>query len=326
MTAIPNVELRRTDSGATTASLRAAVLRGLRSQPKTLPAALFYDARGAALFEEITSLPEYYLTRTEHGILQQHAQALAGYIGPNAAIIEFGSGAAIKVRYLLSALNEASAYVPVDVSREQLHHVAAERAVEFPEVPILPVWADYNEPFDLPDLPDSARRIGFFPGSTIGNLHPDEAIAFLRRVRDTVGGDGGLVLGVDRRKHPKLLHAAYNDTAGVTAEFNLNALSHLNREMQATFTRSAFRHHAFFNDAQSRIEMHLEAISPQHVTVLGQSVQFAAGERILTECSYKYNRPLLERVVSEGGFRIAELFTDAKQWFWVAWLEANDAY
>ncbi len=319
MTSIP---LRR-DSGPDTAPalLRAAVLDGLRSSPKTLPAALFYDARGAELFEQITQLPEYYLTRTEHAILQQHANDLADRVGPNAAIIEFGSGAAIKVRYLLSALRQASAYIPVDVSREQLHLIAAERALEYPDVPVLPVWADYTEPFDLPDIPDGSRRIGFFPGSTIGNLHPDEASAFLRRVRECVGDDGGLILGVDRRKDPRLLHAAYNDAAGVTAEFNLNALIHLNREFRTTFVKSAFRHRAFFNDTASRIEMHLEALSPQHVMLQGTSVSFAAGETVRTECSYKYDRPRLEAVVANGGFRIAELFTDPKQWFWVAWLE-----
>jgi len=302
-------------------SLRDAVLEGLSASPKTLPAALFYDARGAALFEDITRLPEYYLTRTEHEILLRHAGNLADLVGPHAAIIEFGSGAAIKVRHLLRAFREACAYIPVDVSREQLHDVAAERALEFPHVPVLPVWADYTEPFDLPEIPETARRIGFFPGSTIGNLHPDEASAFLRRVRDCVGDDGGLILGVDRRKNPRLLHAAYNDAAGVTAEFNLNALLHLNREWHATFSKSAFRHRAFFNDAASRIEMHLEAISPQHVVVGGESITFAAGETVRTECSYKYDRARLDGVVSAGGFRVSELFTDAQQWFWVAWLE-----
>ncbi len=311
----------RTGPDVATTSLREVVLDGLRSTPKTLPAALFYDARGAALFEDITQLPEYYLTRTEHDILLRHAGDLADRVGPNAAIIEFGSGAAIKVRHLLRAFREAAAYIPVDVSREQLRDVAAERALEFPHVPVLPVWADYTEPFDLPDIPADARRIGFFPGSTIGNLHPEEASAFLRRVRDCVGDDGGLILGVDRRKNPRLLHAAYNDAAGVTAEFNLNALLHLNRELHATFSKAAFRHRAFFNDSASRIEMHLEALSPQHVLVAGESVTFAAGESVRTECSYKYDRARLEAVVSGGGFRIAELFTDAQQWFWVAWLE-----
>jgi dimethylhistidine N-methyltransferase len=311
---------RRVSTG-TTSSLRNAVLEGLRSSPKTLPAALFYDTVGAGLFEEITQLPEYYLTRTEHDILQRHAGDLAELVGPNAAVIEFGSGAAIKVRYLLRVLREAAAYIPVDVSREQLHDVAAERALEFPELSVLPVWADYTQPFDLPPIPDGARRIGFFPGSTIGNLHPEEASAFLRRVRDYVGRDGGLILGVDRRKDPRLLHAAYNDAAGVTAEFNLNALLHLNRALRGTFTKSAFRHRAFFNEKASRIEMHLEALSPQQVFVDGESFTFAAGETVRTECSYKYDRARLDRVVEDGGFRVAQLFTDERQWFWVAWLE-----
>ena len=311
----------RSAPDVTPAALRHAALEGLRATPKTLPAALFYDARGAALFEEITQLPEYYLTRTEHSILRAHASDLADRIGANAAIIEFGSGAAIKVRYLLSALRDACAYVPVDVSREQLHAGAAERALKFPDVPILPVWADYTEPFDLPEMPEGARRVGFFPGSTIGNLHPDEASAFLRRVRDCVGDDGGLILGVDRRKDPRLLHAAYNDAAGITAEFNLNVLTHLNREFRATFSRERFQHRACFNERASRIEMHLEALSPQHVLLDGESIAFAAGETVRTECSYKYDRARLDAVVSAGGFRVAELFTDALQWFWVAWLE-----
>ncbi len=303
------------------AGLRAAVLEGLRSTPKTLPAALFYDARGADLFEQITRLPEYYLTRTEHTILDEHAGDLAECVGPNAAIIEFGSGAAIKVRYLLSALHEPVAYVPVDVSREQLHAIAAERAEEYPDVSVLPLWADYSEPFELPDIPDGARRVGFFPGSTIGNMHPEDAGAFLRRVRECVGDDGGLILGVDRAKDPRLLHAAYNDAAGVTAEFNLNALTNLNRQFNATFVRAGFQHKAFYNQAAKRIEMHLEALSPQHVLVQGESISFAAGETVRTEVSYKYDRARLDAVAAAGGFKVSRLFTDPRQWFWVAWLE-----
>jgi dimethylhistidine N-methyltransferase len=242
-------------------------------------------------------------------------------VGPNAALIEFGSGAAIKVRYLLSALTNAAAYVPMDVSREQLYEVAAERSLEFPEVPIMPVWADYHEPFSRPDLPPDVRRVGFFPGSTIGNMEPEQASEFLRRIRETVGDNGGLILGVDRRKDPRILHAAYNDKAGVTADFNLNVLSHLNREFDATFSNAGFRHRAFFNDAASRIEMHLEAVTAQHVRVAGQSVHFAEGETVCTEYSYKYDRKMLDAVVSDGGFTVAELFTDQRQWFWLAWLE-----
>lgn len=320
MTALPYISTARHDA-TLSASLKREVLDGLRATPKTLPAALFYDARGAALFEEITQLPEYYLTRSEHEILEKHAANLAALVGPNAALIEFGSGAALKVRYLLSALTNAAAYVPMDVSREQLYEVAAERSLEFPDVPIMPVWADYHEPFTLPDLAPDVRRVGFFPGSTIGNMEPEQASEFLLRIRETVGDNGGLILGVDRRKDPRILHAAYNDKAGVTAEFNLNVLSHLNREYDATFSKAAFRHRAFFNDAASRIEMHLEAVTAQHVRVSGQSVNFAVGETVRTEYSYKYDRKMLDAVVSAGGFKVVELFTDQRQWFWLAWLE-----
>jgi len=320
MTALPYISSSR-HAATRTASLRREVLDGLSATPKTLPASLFYDARGAALFEEITQLPEYYLTRSEHEILEKHAANLANLVGPNAALIEFGSGAAIKVRYLLSALTSAAAYVPMDVSREQLYEVAAERSLEFPDVPIMPVWADYHEPFTLPDLDPDVRRVGFFPGSTIGNMEPEQAGDFLSRICETIGDTGGLILGVDRRKDPRILHAAYNDKAGVTAEFNLNVLSHLNREYDATFSKSAFRHRAFFNDSASRIEMHLEAVTAQHVRVAGQSVNFAVGETVRTEYSYKYDRKMLDAVVGAGGFKVVELFTDQRQWFWLAWLE-----
>lgn len=320
MTASPIISTSRSHA-ALSASRRREVLDGLSATPKSLPSSLFYDARGAALFEEITQLPEYYLTRCEHEILEKHATDLASLVGPNAALIEFGSGAAIKVRYLLSALTNAAAYVPMDVSREQLYAAAAERSIEFPDVPILPVWADYHEPFILPDLEPDVRRVGFFPGSTIGNMEPAQASDFLARIRDTIGDTGGLILGVDRRKDPRILHAAYNDNAGVTAEFNLNLLSHLNHEYDATFSRAAFRHRAFFNDSASRIEMHLESVTAQHVRVAGQSVHFAVGETVRTEYSYKYDRKMLDAVVSAGGFKVIELFTDARQWFWLAWLE-----
>ncbi len=308
------------NTSSPTERLRDAVEDGLRTRPRTLPAALLYDARGARLFEAICDLPEYYPTRTEHAILARHAGDIADLIGPQAVIIELGSGAATKVRHLLPKLVQPGGYVPVDVSREQLLAVAAERALEFPHVPVLPVWADFADELTLPLITDDARRVAFFPGSTIGNLEAGDAAAFLRRVREMVGDAGGLVLGVDRRKSPQLLHAAYNDAAGVTAEFNLNVLSHVNREFRGTFNRGAFRHRAFFNGAESRIEMHLEAVSPQHVHVAGLSIDFAAGESIRTEVSVKYDRSRLDVLAATGGFTVHTLFTDERDWFWVAWL------
>jgi dimethylhistidine N-methyltransferase len=211
--------------------LRAEVLRGLTTMPKTLPPKLFYDAAGAALFERITELPEYYLTRAELEVVRACARDIATLAGDHCALIEYGSGAGIKVGLLLDAFacenTPVAAYVPIDISREQLAEVASRIAAEYPTLPVHPVHTDYTAPLRLPDLPQRARRVAFFPGSTIGNFHPTEASAFLRRVRRTVAEDGVLVLGVDRRKDAATLNAAYGDAAGVTAEFNLNMLRRL---------------------------------------------------------------------------------------------------
>ena len=301
-------------------SVRAEVLRGLLGEPKSLPPKLFYDRTGARLFEEICDLPEYYLTRTELEILQRRGPEIAARCGEHVALIEYGSGAGVKVRLLLDELRNPAAYVPVDISMEQLAAVAAERARQYPQLRVAPVCADYTARFTLPPLPDDARRVAFFPGSTIGNLHPAEATAFLHRIRATIGPRGALILGVDRRKDVSLLHAAYNDAAGITAAFNLNLLTRLNRELSATFDLSTFRHQAFFNDEASRIEMHLESTIAQRVYVAGAPVDFARGETILTECSYKYDLPFLEAVVRPAGFRVEELWTDERDWFWVGFL------
>ena len=301
-------------------SIRAEVLRGLLDDPKSLPPKLFYDRTGARLFEAICELPEYYLTRTELSILRARAGEIAGRCGENTALIEYGSGAGVKVRLLLDELRNPAAYVPVDISMEQLAAVAAERARQYPHLRVVPVHADYTTRFALPSLPDDARRVAFFPGSTIGNLHPAEATAFLHRVRATVGPRGALILGVDRRKDASVLHAAYNDAAGVTAAFNLNMLARLNRELDADFDLSTFRHWAHFNDAASRIEMHLESSMAQRVHVADTPIDFERGETILTECSYKFDLEFLEAVVRPAGFVIEELWTDARDWFWVGFL------
>jgi dimethylhistidine N-methyltransferase len=311
------------------AALRDEVLAGLRATRKTLHPKLFYDAAGAALFERITTLPEYYPTRTELAILRARAPEVAALAGPRAALVEYGSGAGAKVRLLLDAFaaagTPAAAYVPIDISREQLAHVAAELAADYPGVPVRPVCADYTGAVHVPDLPRRARRVAFFPGSTIGNFHPTEAAAFLRRVRRTVGPDGALVLGVDRRKDARVLEAAYDDAAGVTAAFNRNVLTRLNRELGADFDLARFRHRAVWNDAASRIEMHLESVDAQVVHVAGEAVRFARGETVWTESSYKYDRPRLDRLVVEGGFEPTRLWTDPDDRFWVAFLTASPA-
>jgi dimethylhistidine N-methyltransferase len=308
------------------AGLRAEVLRGLGAVPKTLPPKLFYDAAGAALFERITRLPEYYLTRAELEVLRAHAGDIAALAGGHCALLEYGSGAGVKVRVLLDAFaretQPVAAYVPIDVSREQLADVASRISAAYPAMPVHPVCADYTAPLRLPALPQRARRVAFFPGSTIGNFHPTEAAAFLRRVRRAVANDGALVLGLDRRKDADTLHAAYDDAAGVTAEFNLNVLRRLNRELQADFDVARFRHRAFFNDTASRVEMHLVSLDAQVVHVAGERIAFHAGESIWTESSYKYDRRTLDTLVTGAGFRITRLWTDAAERFWVAWLDA----
>ena len=301
-------------------SLQYQAVHGLTNNIKTLPPALFYDNMGAHLFEEICRSPEYYPARTELNILSQYAPVLASDVGSNVALIEYGSGAGKKACYLLDQLKSPVAYIPVDVSRDQLLKVAEKRAEQYPELDIKPICTDYTQPFKLPLLPARSRRVAFFPGSTIGNFHPVEAVSFLRGIRRLVGQNGSLVLGVDRRKDPKILHAAYNDRGGVTAEFNLNILAHLNRELGATFDLSNFRHISFFNEEASRIEMHLESLISHKVIVAGRVITFEAGETILTECSYKYNEEHLASLAKSSGFNISKLYTDDQQWFWVALL------
>jgi dimethylhistidine N-methyltransferase len=302
-------------------SLRREVLRGLCEMPKSLPPKLFYDAAGAALFERICTLDEYYPTRTELGILRANVRELAALAGPRCSLVEYGSGAGVKVRLLLDALDEPVAYVPIDISHEQLAEVAADIAEDYPGLAVRPLAADYTMPLRLPSMPPTERRkLAFFPGSTIGNFHPTEAAAFLQRVRRTVGPGGALILGVDRRKDRRVLEAAYDDREGVTAAFNLNMLARLNRELRADFALSNFAHRAVWNDRASRIEMHLESLARQVVQVAGEEVRFERGETIWTESSYKYDRLRLDRLVAEGGFELGRVFTDPGDLFWVAFL------
>jgi L-histidine N-alpha-methyltransferase len=306
-------------------ALRDEVLRGLLGTPKVLPPKLFYDGEGARLFEQICALDEYYLTRAELEILKRCVGEIAELAGPRCALIEYGSGAGVKVRLLLDALVESAAYVLIDISREQLAQVARELAARYPRVAVRPLCADYTRCVQLPALPSGARRVAFFPGSTIGNFHPAEAAAFLRRVRRTIGPDGALILGVDRRKDPRALHAAYNDRAGVTAAFNLNLLRRLNRELGADFDLARFRHRAFFDRRASRIEMHLESLETQTVCVGGESIAFERGETIWTESSYKYTRSRLDCLAAASGFSVTRLWTDARERFWVAFLTPTRA-
>lgn len=303
--------------------IRREVLNGLLRTPKTLPPKLFYDETGAALFERICTLDEYYLPRAELEILRARASEIADLAGPRSALIEYGSGAGIKIRILLDALEDPVAYVPIDISGEQLERVAAELRKDYPGLAVHPVRADFTAPLVLPAATPRVRRVAFFPGSTIGNFHPSEAVAFLRRVRLTIGHDGVLVLGIDRRKGVRVLHAAYNDAEGVTAAFNLNMLTRLNRELGADFDLERFEHRAFFNDAESRVEMHLESLEDQTVCVGGVPIELDRGETIWTESSYKYDRARLDMLASAAGFEITRLWTDARDQFWVALLSVG---
>ena len=305
-----------------TQGVRDEVLRGLFAEPKTLPPKLFYDAVGAELFEEICELPEYYLTRAELEILRARAGEIAKLAGPRVALLEYGSGAGVKIRLLLDALESPAAYVPVDISREQLARVATELSAEYRGVAVRPLNADYTLPLAVPPLPEGSRRVAFFPGSTIGNFHPMEAVVFLGRVRRAVGREGALILGVDRRKAATALNAAYDDAAGITAKFNLNMLTRLNHEVGARFDLQKFQHKAFFNSRASRVEMHLVSKEAQTVKVAGDFIDFEEGESIWTESSYKYDRARLEELVDTAGFRIRKLWTNSKRQFWVAYLEA----
>jgi dimethylhistidine N-methyltransferase len=262
---------------------------GLTATPKNIPPKYFYDRKGSQLFEDITRQPEYYPTRCELDILNAHAPDMAALIPESAVLVEFGSGAATKAKILLeAAAPKIAAYVPVDISGEFLEREAAELRKAFPALTVAPVVADFMQPFDLPKIAVQKPRVGFFPGSTIGNLEPHDAAAFLRHAATLLGHSAVLIVGVDLVKDPDILNAAYNDKAGVTEAFNFNLLTRMNRELAADFQPENFEHHAFYNREKRRIEMHLASLKRQKVRVAGQVIDFRAGDTIHTENSYKY--------------------------------------
>ena len=297
------------------------VLNGLGSRPKSLPPKLFYDERGSRLFEQICHLGEYYLFRAETDLMRAHAAAIARLLDPGCAVIELGSGNSTKTRILLDALAQPTAYVPIDVSGGPLMRATAAMPSAYPGLQVLPVAADFTRPLTLPELPtQTRRRLVYFPGSTIGNLTPTEARGLLRHIAESVGPDGGLLVGVDTVKSPAVLHAAYNDAIGVTAAFNLNVLARINRELGTDLDVGAFRHHATYNEVESRIEMHLECCRAQRVQLAGCQIAFEAGERILTEYSYKYSMQSFRQLAISGAFLPCAAWTDARGLFSVHWL------
>lgn len=309
---------------STEAFLRDA-LTGLTQKRKAIPAKYFYDTRGSELFEEITRQPEYYPTRTERHILERAAPAIAGLIGPGAVLIEFGAGASRKVRLLLDALEAPAAFVPIDISGEHLLEAARALAADYPGLAVTPVAADYTQPFDLPLAGDraEAKKVVFFPGSTVGNFAPREARGFLRKTAGLLRGGGELLIGVDLKKDPRILHAAYNDAEGVTAAFNLNLLARMNGELGATFDLAAFRHRAFYNAAESRIEMHLVSLVAQTVRLGGCSISFAAGETIHTENSYKFTVEEFQALAHAEGLAPVHVWTDADRLFSLHYMRAS---
>jgi L-histidine Nalpha-methyltransferase len=292
-------------------SFRDAVLNGLGRAPKSIPCKFFYDTRGSALFEAICRLPEYYPTRTEIAILEENAAEIAVQIGPHGRLIEFGSGASTKVRILLRALDWPAAYVPVDISREHLRDAAISLAEDFPSLAVVAVCADYTRPFPLPPLPGpSGKRVGFFPGSTIGNFEPDAAVGFLANYARILGSGGEMLIGVDLKKDPEMLDAAYNDRAGVTAEFNLNLLERINRELDGDLDIDRFEHVAFYNEVEGRIEIYIRSLANQEAWIASTHIHFGAGELIHTEYSYKYSVPEFRALAARAGFRPIDTWTD----------------
>jgi L-histidine Nalpha-methyltransferase len=315
MTALvrPAVRPQALQNAAT--AFAADVLEGLAATPKRLPAKYFYDEAGSRLFERITELPEYYPTRTELRILESSAESIARLTDPGAALIEFGSGSTAKARLLLRHMVSVRAYVPVDISADFVNGEAARLQADFPALQVLPVAADFTGAFELPAAVKAGPRLGFFPGSTIGNLEPHEVTGFLRRARRVLGRDAAFVVGVDLVKDPEVLYAAYNDRQGVTAQFNRNLLVRINRELGADFDVSAFEHHAFYHRELRRIEMHLASLRRQKVRILGKCFEFRAGETIHTENSYKYTIESFAALARGAGWTTGAVWTDPERYF-----------
>lgn len=296
-------------------------LEGLRRSPKQLSPVWFYDETGSRLFDSICELPEYYLTRTEMQIMNEHVDEMAELIGPSCALIEFGSGSSDKTRVLLAALDDVACYVPIDISQEYLSESANRLAREFPELSIAPVYADFTQPFDLPvQVSAAARRIVYFPGSTLGNFETPAARRLLTTMRTIVGRHGAVLIGIDLRKDPQVLEHAYNDAAGVTARFNLNALQHLNRELGADFDLDAFEHSAVWIEDMSRIEMRLISKRDQEVHLGRESIRFRRGEAIRTECCHKYTLEGFAELAASAGLEVTHVWMDRERKFSVQML------
>ena len=293
----------------------ASVIEGLSRPRKSLPCRFLYDARGSELFEEITKLPEYYPTRTEIAILEAHAAAMAENVPEKAVLVEFGSGSSRKTEILLKNLHELAAYVPIDVSESALGDAKRRLLARFPALAVRPLIADFSRPVALPEDLIDAHKLGFFPGSTIGNFPPAEARCLLAAMRDVVGPAGRLLVGVDLKKDARALVGAYNDQDGVTAAFNLNLLARINRELEGSFDLDGFRHEAIYDPREGRIEMHIVSIKAQTARVRGRRFEFLAGETIHTENSYKYAIGQFQVLARAGGWLPRRVWLDDEHLF-----------
>ncbi len=302
----------------------ADVLAGLAATPKTLAPKYFYDKRGSELFDQICLTPEYYVTRTEIAMLREIGPEVAALTGPRTIVVEYGSGSSWKIRTLLDSLDRPAEYVAIDISNDHLRHAALAIAGAYPSVRVGAVCADFGTGFTLPNaVGHDGARLGFLPGSTIGNQTPDGARAFLARTRAMLSPGGALLIGVDLRKDPNILDRAYNDAAGHTAAFNTNLLIRMQRELNAQLDPDGFEHHAFFNDAESRVEMHLRARRDQVIRLGEQDFPFRVGETIHTENSYKYTVEGFRTLASEAGFTPRQSWTDPDGLFSLHYLQAD---
>ncbi len=297
-----------------------AVIGGLSSRPKEIPCRYLYDARGSELFEKITELDEYYPTRTEIALLERHAPEMAELAGPGVALIEFGSGSSRKSRHLIDALRSLRAYVPIDISDAALSEAEQRLNGRYPRLAVLPVHADFNQPMDLPEQIRGARRVGFFPGSTIGNYSEKEAVEFLVGAGKLLGPDGALIIGVDLKKDREVLIPAYNDKKGVTAAFSLNLLERVNRELCGTLDLNAFVHRPVYNEELGRIEIYLESLTDQEARILDRVFHFSKGERIHIENSQKYTIEGFRDLASQAGWAAARYWVDIQDYFSIHFL------
>jgi dimethylhistidine N-methyltransferase len=302
-------------------SFRDEVIDGLSRSPKVLSSKLLYDKRGSELFERICELPEYYPTRTETGILERDAQEIAELCGESCFLIELGSGSSTKTRILLDHLKHPAGYMPVDIARDQLLAAADSIARDYPQLKVTPVCADYTSAFAAPLARHAGRNVVFFPGSTIGNFEPHEAATFLGQFAGSGERRDSMIVGVDLRKSSAILEPAYNDSQGVTAEFNLNLLRRINRELGADIRVDLFRHEAIYNEPAGRIEMHLVSLADQICHVAGAAIQFRSGERVTTEYSYKYSIEGFADIARSAGLMTRRIWTDDQNRFAVFCLE-----